>query len=74
MTGQAVVDLKTNTIRFADANLNIDLDLTNGRDSMQANGTMKIVLTRKILEGAERDAALKDPPAAEPPTKKKAAR
>jgi len=59
MTGQAVVDLKANQIRFADANLNIDLDLGSGRNTTQANGTMKIVMERIELKGEEREKALK---------------
>jgi tetratricopeptide (TPR) repeat protein len=64
MTGTAVIDLKSNQIVFADANLNVDMDLGSGRDSFQANGTMKIVMQRKPLEGAERDKAWKDVPPA----------
>jgi S1-C subfamily serine protease len=60
MDGQAVVDLKTRHVRFADVNLNLDLDLTDGKNSVQANGTLKIVLKRTPLEGAEREKTLKE--------------
>lgn len=58
MDGQAVIDLKTNQVRYADANLNLDLTLTRGTESAQANGTMRIALERKVLQGAERDKVL----------------
>ncbi len=57
---QAIIDLKTNQVRFADVNLDLDLDLSDGQDSFQANGSMQIVLNRKILEGDERQKALAD--------------
>lgn len=59
MDGQAVVDLKTNQVRFAEANLNLDLDLTDGKEHVQATGTRKISLIRTPLEGAERDQVVK---------------
>jgi tetratricopeptide (TPR) repeat protein len=60
MDGQAVVDLKTRHVKFAEVNLNLDLDLTNGKDTTQANGTLRIVLKRTVLDGAEREKALQD--------------
>jgi len=53
------VDLKTNQVRFAEANLNLDLDLSDGDEHFQANGTRKITLRRTPLEGAERDQIVK---------------
>ncbi|HEV3449117.1 MAG TPA: tetratricopeptide repeat-containing serine protease family protein, partial [Gemmataceae bacterium] len=67
MDGLAVVDLKTNQVHYAEANLNLDLDLDlgSGSDSLQANGTLKLILMRTPLTGAERDnvAKNKDPAA-----------
>jgi hypothetical protein len=60
MDGQAVIDLKTNQVRFAEANLNLDLDLGKGKESFQAAGTLKITMTRTPLEGADRDKVLAD--------------
>jgi hypothetical protein len=60
MDGVATVDLKTNQVRFAEANLNLDLDLTIGKESVQLSGTLKITLVRTPLEGAERDQIARD--------------
>jgi hypothetical protein len=59
MDGVASVDLQTNQVRFAEANLNLDLDLADGDESFPANGTRKITLVRTPLEGAERDQLVK---------------
>ncbi len=54
LVGQGAVNLKTNQILFAEANLNLDLDLPTERGgSIQANGTLKIVLQRTPLAGKE---------------------
>jgi hypothetical protein len=47
MHGQAVVDLTSNQVITADANMNIDLDVSDGRDSLRANGSLRIVLNRR---------------------------
>jgi hypothetical protein len=52
--------LKTNQVRFAEANLNLDLDLTVGKESTQLSGTLKITLVRTPLEGTERDKIVKE--------------
>jgi hypothetical protein len=70
MDGVASVDLQTNQVRFAEANLNLDIDLSDGEDRFQANGTRKITLVRTPLEAGERDQFLKGfyiPPAPTPP-------
>ncbi len=68
MDGVATVDLKTNQVRFAEANLNLDIDLSDGKERFQANGTRKITLVRTPLEGPEREQIVKDqgPPTAPP--------
>ena len=50
MHGQAIINLKTNQVIYADTNLNLDLDLSNGQDTIQANGTLRIVMQRKDLD------------------------
>jgi S1-C subfamily serine protease len=70
MDGVASVDLKTNQVGFAEANFNLDIDLSDGEDHFQANGTRKITLVRTPLEAGERDQFLKGfyiPPAPTPP-------
>jgi hypothetical protein len=66
LEGQAIVDLAANQVIFADCRMNMDLDLPVGQgDSLQANGTMSVVMTRKLTEGEERDKLPKEKAEAE---------
>jgi V8-like Glu-specific endopeptidase len=47
LSGTAVFDLKNKQVKYTDVTMNLDLDLpTRGGGSLQANGTLKIVLNR----------------------------